>query len=224
MIGPCISIFYQDLPNLLKKLERIPLKIALEIRLDMVNPDREIDIPRKEISGRTLILTVRTIDEGGFHKGDTKDINKLYGEAIHQKPDYIDIGIAVEGHDEILEMAREKGVGTILSYHNPWETPTYKELQEIYSYMDSLNPDIIKIVTFAREARDVDEVVKLLVRTRGKREITAFCMGSLGRISRIYNMLLLGAVSYLALDGMETAEGQITLDEYLKLKEVIKYV
>ncbi len=224
MIGPCISIFYQDLPNLLKKLERIPREIALEIRLDMANPDRELDIPRKEISERTLILTVRTIDEGGFYKGDRRDIHRLYRKAIHQKPDYIDIGIAVEGHNEILEMAREEGVRTILSYHNPRETPSYKELQGIYDYMDSLNPDIIKIVTYAREARDIDEIVKLLVRTRGKREITAFCMGSIGRISRIYNMLLLGAVSYLALNGMGTAEGQITLDEYLQLREVIKYV
>ncbi len=224
MIGPCISIFYSDIPNILKSLDKIPSQLAIEIRLDRVDPREEVEIPRELIHNRTSILTIRTVDEGGYYDGGRDEIFELYGKAIRLNPDYIDVGIGIEGHDRILKLARDNGIGTILSYHNPLETPSYRELMEIYRYIDSLNPDIIKIVTYAERPEDNDEIVKLLIKTRGKRMVTAFCMGSIGRISRIYNLLLRGAVTYISLGYRGTAEGQITLDEYLELKEVYRYV
>jgi len=223
MIGPCISIFYQDIKNIVEKLEVIPKDIALEIRLDRVRPGITIEIPRKQLNGRVLILTVRTQSEGGYNNWGEEEILRLYSRMIDLYPDYIDIGIEVDKHGEILDIAKEKKVKTICSYHNPIETPELKELIEIYRYIESLNPDIIKIVTYAKEVEDNDKIVKLMIYMWGKKPITAFCMGPRGRISRIYNLLLMGAVTYLALD-RETAEGQLTLDEYLKLKEVYKYV
>lgn len=224
MIGPCISIFHDEIPWIKDKLQEIPDDIAIEIRLDKQNPNNKLHIPSQILKDRIIILTVRTVEEGGYFHGDPRELHKMYSIAIDSDPDYIDIGVYNSICRSIVNMAIEKGVKTIVSYHNRYWTEPYNELIGIYRDIESLDPNIIKIVTYATKTRDNYEIIKLhLWRDRDK-PLTAFCMGRYGRISRIYNLLLKGAITYLTLKDVGTAEGQMRLGEYLWLKEVYRYV
>ncbi|MCK5552587.1 MAG: type I 3-dehydroquinate dehydratase, partial [Deltaproteobacteria bacterium] len=75
--------------------------------------------------------------------------------------------------------------------------------------------DIVKIVTYANTMEDNLRVLGLIPHTRRTGgEIIAFCMGELGRISRIMAPLLGSYFSYASLErGAESAPGQLTIEE-----------
>lgn len=65
------------------------------------------------------------------------------------KPAYVDVEFASDIAQEVMELAKEKGVGVILSYHDFNGTPDFGKLLTLLEDMEELEPEIIKIVTTA---------------------------------------------------------------------------
>ncbi len=78
-----------------------------------------------------------------------------------------------------------------------------------------LSPDMVKVVTFAKNPEDNLPLLSLIPYARKRRQkVVAFCMGEKGRMSRIFAPWLGSAWTYAALSkGKTSAPGQLTVRE-----------
>jgi 3-dehydroquinate dehydratase I len=89
--------------------------------------------------------------------------------------------------------------------------------------MQAIGADIIKMVTYAESVEDNLRLLNLLAygRRRGQ-EMIAFCMGAMGRPSRIMAPLFGSFLTYASLEaGAESAPGQLTAGEMKQLWEIM---
>ena len=89
--------------------------------------------------------------------------------------------------------------------------------------MAATGADIVKIVTRARAMEDNLRVLNMIPMARRLGiQIITFCMGPMGRISRIASPLLGGYLAFASLaEGEESAEGQMPLIEMKKILNLV---
>jgi 3-dehydroquinate dehydratase I len=111
-----------------------------------------------------------------------------------------------------------------VSYHNFQETPSENILKSLFNEMAAIKAGVVKVVTLAQKMEDNLSLLNLI--GQGKKQgvkVVAFCLGSLGRISRVVCLLVGGAFTYAALErGAEAAPGQFTLQEMKQLLEMLQ--
>ena len=153
---------------------------------------------------RPLILTVRIKQ----HPEQGKRISLIKQALSNNKIDYIDIDINDLLY--LIPLPRVHYPKIILSYHNYVSTP--HNLESVYNEIAHnlyLNPDTIKIVTYANNLSDNLTVFGLSKNCNSK-PLIAFCMGEAGQISRILYRKFGFHMTYASLgQDKETAPGQI---------------
>ena len=95
--------------------------------------------------------------------------------------------------------------------------------EDIFKELAATGADIVKIVTRARVPGDNIRVLGLIpiAQKIGIRIIT-FCMGPIGKISRIASPLFGGYLTFASLEkGEESADGQIPVTEMKKILEIL---
>jgi len=214
----CIPIIARTHRTALMQMERSsPLADILELRIDQIrNPNLE-----KLMSGKRgkILVTNRRRDEGGGFSGTERERVELLKEAVELGADYVDIEVRTE---EVLIEELSTKIGNhhgrtkwIISHHDFSETPSGRALKRKLDECNATGADIVKIVTYANTAENNLRVLELIPHARRKAgKIIAFCMGELGRISRIMAPLLGSYFSYASLErGAESAPGQLTVEE-----------
>jgi len=214
----CIPIVAKDQRAALVQMERgFPLADILELRIDQIrNVNLENLMRRKR--GKILV-TNRRKDEGGGFSGTERQRVELLKEAVELGVDYVDIEVRTEGaliKELSAKIRNHHGRAKwIVSHHDFSETPSKRSLRKRLNECTRTGADIVKIVTYANTVEDNLRVLGLIPYARRKGvEIIAFCMGEMGRISRIMAPLLGSCFSYVSLEkGTESASGQLTLEE-----------
>ena len=193
---------------------------VVEIRLDLMATSNVEDCITR-LPDVPLLFTNRPIWEGGQYKGGEKDRTTILRDAITADAAYIDIELNTENRlrNELILAAQESQTAVIISNHNFTETPSTDILEDTLHHMMDSGADIGKIVTTAHDPSDVVRVFSLLQSSRAKKfRLSAFCMGEIGRISRLATLYLGGYMSYVAIDGHSaTAPGQFTTDQFHSL-------
>ena len=192
----------------------------LEWRLDVTHYPEVERVLRQ--SPLPVIATVRSIDQGGRFRGAREEQLRLLLQAATSGSSYVDWEFRPgEPLPEELFSVREQ---VILSYHNFQETPGLKKLQSLFDQMVAWRTGVVKVVTLATEVEDNISLLNLINRGRRKgQDVVAFCLGPLGRISRVACLLVGGAFTYAALEGgAEAAPGQLTLAKMRQLLELLK--
>ncbi|MBW1857819.1 MAG: type I 3-dehydroquinate dehydratase [Deltaproteobacteria bacterium] len=117
--------------------------------------------------------------------------------------------------------ARGKSV-IVISRHISEGTPSRDELGKIFSECAAAEADIVKIVTRAQAWEDNLRVLELIPKAHDRGiKIIAFCMGHMGRISRILSHLMGSYLTFVSLEeGQESAAGQITM---IEMKRMLEY-
>lgn len=189
-----------------------------EIRLDRCPALDDGDI--EELFSGTdipLIATCRIAESAGMHEAERK-----LRIAIEAGARFVDIELEAPAPmgKRLRRTARDCGTSLIRSFHDFDGTPDKEVLEEIVSRCRMFGSDIIKIVTTATCAHDVERVLSLYdyVHPDGKAQeegsLVAFCMGEEGRSSRLEALRLGAPFTYAALSEEErTAEGQWTTEE-----------
>jgi len=73
---------------------------------------------------------------------------------------------------------------------------------------------VCKIVTTAKQVEDNLTTLNFMSTASSKTKLVCFCMGELGKISRLLSPLFGGFFTFASLErGSETASGQITIQE-----------
>jgi 3-dehydroquinate dehydratase type I len=192
----------------------------LEWRLDVTRePELETVLPQSPLP---VIATVRSVEQGGYFPGTPQEQLRLLLRAAASGSSYIDWEFRPgESLPDELSGIRDR---VILSYHDFAQTPKDRELESLFDQMATLNAGVIKVVTLAQRMEDNISLLNLIGRGRKQEtEVVAFCLGSLGRISRLACLLMGGAFTYAALEsGAEAAPGQLTLARMRQLLELLK--
>lgn len=208
----------------MKKIARAdPLADLLEIRLDLMESFLLGDI--LGAATKPVIMTYRSKKEGGKGSTHRKTQIRYLLEAIEANADFVDVeySMPLEHRDKIFRC--RGGSKIILSAHLRNGTPPQEELELIFRRMVATGADLVKIVTQALSPHDNLRVMNLIpLAVKLDVKVITFCMGPLGRMSRILSPLLGGYLTFASLEaGEESADGQIPVLEMKKLIETFAW-
>ena len=206
----CIPIMARNNAEALEKMaEASTFADMLELRLDVMERFELKEIIQS--ANTPVLVTYRSKREGGEGSADYKTRVRYLLDAMAAGADYVDVefSIPLEWRQEIFQM--KESCGLVVSRHLLNGTPQRDKLGRIMKNMVATGADIVKIVTRARTWEDNFRVLELIPRARAIGVgIIAFCMGPLGRISRIACPLMGGHMTFASLEkGQESASGQI---------------
>lgn len=219
----CIPIIAQDTKGAIKKISEAEAHAdIIEVRLDLMQSFNLTDIIAS--TGRQVIVTYRSIKEGGKGTHTPLEVADLLISAAEANADYIDVELSMplELRSKVIQNRNESRI--IISAHLMDHTPSGEKLKSLLDESIRANGDIVKIVTMANSMDDNLRMLELVFEARKRNvEIIAFCMGPIGRMSRIFSLLLGGYLTFTSLDtGEESAPGQISVNEMRRLIEYFK--
>ena len=219
----CIPIVAKNTEEALEKISRAnTLADILEIRLDMMDT---FDLHKMiQSASKPVLATYRSIREGGQGTADHKTHVSYLLSAIEGGAKLVDVEQSLPGEwREKISRARGKS-SIIISTHILDRTPSREALEKIFKKMSATGADVIKIVTHARNMTDNLRVLDLIPQANEEGiKIIAFCIGPLGRISRIFSHLMGAYMTFASLEGgEESAEGQIPVVAMKRVLDIFK--
>lgn len=183
-----------------------------EWRLDYLS---DIDLEKiKAVMTKEIIVTLRPVSCGGKFADEKERIHYLK-EIIALHPYCIDIEMETKNLSSLSELAREHGVKLILSHHNFICTPDLKELHALLQKSQQYYPYITKIITTATTLQDNLTILKFNLEAQSK--IVSFCMGNLGKLSRIFSPYFGSEFTYTG----NVAPGQLSFQDLETCFEII---
>ncbi len=169
-----------------------------------------------------VIATNRPLREMGSFAGREDLRLRLLDDAAKSGADWIDL----EHDTDVNDMApfRQAGAKVLLSWHSPALTPPGEILRAKLESMSKTGADCLKIATFARSHEDNLRVLELIPMARVEFgiDLVAFCMGPIGRWSRVVSVLLGSPWAYAQLAGQSAAApGQLSVT---RMRELIRCI
>ncbi len=211
----CVSTYGESSKTLIERISKAFKAGAdlVEARLDYL---RELEAEKlvKQLApfSSKLVITLRPASQGGRFNGPDDERLAVLGRLSSINPALVDLEL------ETCERFRLKlGRNMIVSWHSFTDTPDMKVLSEIAMRCLGLG-DYAKVVTYANSHSDILKILHLYSELPRNRLI-AFCMGEVGRVSRVLAMAAGSPIAYASLDGRGTAPGQMTLQEIKSYKE-----
>jgi len=205
----CIPIIARNTDEALEKIA-MANKMAdmLEIRLDMMNAFDLHQIIQASL--KPVLVSYRSKKEGGKGNIDPEAYTNNILTAIQEGADLVDVELSLplKWRKKIFD-ARGKSV-IVISTHISDGTPSRGELEKIFRECTAAESDIVKIVTRAQAWEDNLRVLELIPKAHDLGiKIIAFCMGHMGRISRIFSHLMGSYLTFVSLEGgQESAQGR----------------
>ena len=193
----------------------------MEIRLDVMEGFNLKEIIHS--ASKPVIVTYRSGKEGGEGEAPHEEQVDYLREAIRLGAEFVDVEYDIPPEHRLALFENRKRSKLILSKHFVNGTPSRETLSDLYEKMAATGADLVKIVTLARSPEDNLAVLDLIPRARKAGvDIVTFCMGPLGRMSRVASPPLGGAFTFAALErGQESASGQVTVKEMKTILEVL---
>ena len=182
-----------------------------------------LELVRKQLPDCILLITFRTIYEGG--NKITERYFDIYRSLIEsQQIDLIDVEFSRgdELFSEILRLAHQHHVGVIASYHDFSQTPSKKEMMACFEKMKTLRADIFKLAVMPKNIEDVLAVLEITYKAneRFTQPIITMSMSKLGFITRTVGELFGSSVTFGS-GQQASAPGQISASQLHQLLELM---
>jgi len=190
----------------------------VELRVDMFedkDPQKVKELIEKvQKEGLKTILTIRSEKEGGKHVENRIELFR----ALSPISDYTDLELSsLSLISEVRDITKAHGKKLILSYHDFEKTPPKWVIREIFREARRWGAEITKVAVKANSYRDVSELLCVGKEEEGEKILIA--MGNIGKISRLAGFVFGSVISY-AYVGFAVAEGQIPLEEMVRLRKL----
>lgn len=194
----------------------------IELRVDLFekrDPQSVLDcIQKVHRAGLKTILTVRSEKEGGSGIENRLEIFRMCSPHSH----YTDIELSSQDIiSQVRNMVKSAGKRLIISYHNFELTPPTWILREVFREAKRWGADVVKISVKARSYEDTARLLCLGREEEGEKILIA--MGEYGKVSRIAGFVFGSVISYAFL-GSATAPGQLSLEEMVRIRNMIMEV
>jgi len=175
----------------------------VEIRLDLINSDPE----KIELLAMQSNQWIATCRPGNLTEYDR---TVLLAAAIRSGATYVDIEYEAESayRQPLIDLARQYRCKVIISYHNFGSTPESETLNQIVKRSTEMGADCVKIAVTTNSFSDCARIMSLYEQHKN---IVAFAMGAIGKITRIAAPFLGAAFTFASVDETHlTAPGQLT--------------
>ena len=216
----CIPIIAKTTGEAREKIARAnPMADMLEFRLDVMESFRVEEMV--QVASKPVIVTHRSIREGGKGAADYETCTRYLLNAVEKGADFVDVEYSMPQEFRRRFLEGRGSFGVIISAHLLDGTPCRKKLEDIFRTLAATGADIVKIVTRARAPEDNLRVLDLIpIAKKVGVKIIAFCMGPMGRMSRIVSPLFGGYLTFASLEqGQESADGQIPV---IQMQDILK--
>ncbi len=221
----CVSIVEKDLKAVLEALKQAERAADMaEIRLDaLIEPTVKPIISSSPIP---LVFTFRDKKEGGLREVSLKERLSFLEEAIQEGAAWVDLELASgkSAFEKLINVRSSQPkisqTKILASFHDFITTPSIEELKDIIYRMKSFGVDAGKIVTMAKTMENNISVLSLIPWAKNELNfpLIAFCMGNIGKVSRVVAPLLGAPFTYACLPGRsKAAPGQIEVDVMKKI-------
>jgi 3-dehydroquinate dehydratase type I len=195
-----------------------------EVRLDYLE---EVN-PNLQKLFRTLpgpvIATNRLGTEGGRWQGSEADRRRLLEEALALGVTCLDVELDTDMAWRRELAARREKTKLILSWHDFGGTPDAPRLEAVLGQMLTADADIVKLVTMATRPEDNLRLLSLIPQAQAQgKKIIAFCMGPLGKWSRVVAPLMGSFLTFAPFSKSgASAPGQLTVNDLKKVWRTLK--
>jgi len=219
----CIPIIAKNTDEAFEKIARAStLADMLEIRLDMMDMFDLHEIIKA--TSKPVLVTYRSKKEGGKGIEDPAARTDYILTAIQKGADLVDVELSLprRWREKILDTEGRSRI--VISTHINDGTPSQLDMEKIFKDCADTHSDIVKIVTRAESWADNLRVLELIPKAHDLGiKIIAFCMGPMGRISRIVSHLMGGYLTFASLEeGEESADGQIPIRQMKQIIDILK--
>ena len=212
----CVPVSGSSKEEVLWEIEQLGGKFDLiEWRADFFSDDKlsALSAIKEATEGKPVLVTFRTLAEGGRGKVSGKEYNNIIKDFIlSRKADMIDIEFARENCKELIDLAKEHKVVTVVSSHCFSSMLKEAELTEILKAMADIGADIPKV---AGMPQSFSQVIELMAATLKISEdnfpIITIAMGKLGKVSRLCGEFTGSAITFGS-GKLPSSPGQIKSD------------
>lgn len=228
----CTPIVGTTREELLYELEQIKAKEPdlIEWRVDFFRDIHDFNAVvkisqalKKIVPHIPLLLTIRSVEEGGNPTGLTREqtVKLLTYICQNSSVEIIDYEMANDEEDikQVRKVAEEEGKLLILSYHDFANTPTNEELISFIKKAESFGADVAKLAVMPNNHGDVLRLLEVTDQARlfSKIPVATMSLNSLGAVSRMIGWIF-GSVIVFTVGAKSSAPGQIPIE---KMREIL---
>jgi 3-dehydroquinate dehydratase type I len=203
-----VSILPKTLAEALRLIEKAEAAHAdlIEVRLDSI--ENRGELADLAAHGKTpKIATDRP------SRTETEQRQMLLS-AAKSGFEYVDAELSTPHLEDLVKEVKALGAKPIVSFHKFDGSLGISEFNSVLEREISSGAEVCKIVTTAKRIEDNLTILNFISTASSKTKLVCFCMGELGKVSRLLSPLFGGFFTFASLEhGSETAIGQMTIQE-----------
>ena len=218
----CASITDNNIRDIISTVDKIKDEDIdyIELRLDLIDDITSMKAKKligqvRHLTDKGIILTNRTILEGGFFEGsDQERIGILVDNA--SLVDIVDVELSTD--KKLIQRVVDAADKTIISFHDFTQTADADALQKIIDEALRLG-DIAKIAVMPNCIEDTYTVMGLLLENDN---LVAISMDKMGTYTRIVAPIMGSPITYASV-GEKSAPGQLDIHQTISMIKRLKY-
>ena len=220
----CVSILPRTVAetlNLIEKAEDCKADFV-EVRLDLIKDHNGLaDIANH--GKAPVIATNRPLScQGRFSRSEIER-QQILLKAARSGFEYVDVELSTPKLGVLLKGLKHLGAKTMISFHDFNGPLSLSEMHSILTKEVAKEADVCKIVTTAKSVKDNLTALNFTSDASKDARIVCFCMGELGKLSRLLSPVFGGFFTIACLRrGGETASGQLTIQEMRNAYQVLR--
>jgi 3-dehydroquinate dehydratase type I len=128
--------------------------------------------------------------------------------------EYVDAELSTPHLEDLVKEVKALGAKPIVSFHKFDGSLGISEFKSVLEMEISSGAEVCKIVTTAKRIEDNLTILNFISTASSKTKLVCFCMGELGKVSRLLSPLFGGFFTFASLEHRsETAIGQMAIQE-----------
>jgi 3-dehydroquinate dehydratase type I len=222
-----VSILPKTVPEALRLIEKAEVAHAdfIEVRLDCLKDCLENHRGLADLAahGKTpkIATNMPRSCQGNF-SGTEAERQQTLRDAAKSGFEYVDIELSTPQLKDLVKELKAVGANPIVSFHKLDGSLGISELNSILEREISSGAEVCKIVTTAKRMEGNLTALNFISTASSKAKLVCFCMGELGKVSRLLSPLFGGFFTFASLErGSETAAGQMTIQEMKAAYELL---
>ncbi|MBN1244666.1 type I 3-dehydroquinate dehydratase [Candidatus Bathyarchaeota archaeon] len=216
----CVSTLPKTVPEALRLIEKAEAANAdfIEVRLDRLEDCLENHRGLADLAAHVKTPKIAT-DKAS--RNETEHRQMLTG-AAKSGFEYVDVELSTPQLEDLIKELKALGAKPIVSFHKFDGSLSISELNSILERQISSGAEVCKIVTTAKQVQDNLTTLNFTSTASTKAKVVCFCMGELGKVSRLLSPLFGGFFTFASLErGSETAFGQMAIQEMKAAYEIL---
>jgi 3-dehydroquinate dehydratase type I len=208
----CVSILPKTVPEALRLIEKAEGAHAdfIEVRLDHLEDCLENHQGLADLAAHGKTPKIAT-DKASRNETEHR---QMLTAAAKSGFEYVDVELSTPQLEDSVKELKALGAKPIVSFHKFDGSLSISELNSVLDREIAAGAEVCKIVTTAKQVKDNLTILNFVSAASSKTKVVCFCMGELGKVSRLLSPLFGGFFTFASLErGNETASGQMTIQE-----------